>query len=69
MIQTIGIDVQCHIKYESNLGHKAIYNCAIPYLIALIMTSSEFSEDPKNEQINFWPERNLMTLNKMIINM
>ena len=40
----------------------------MPYLMALIMTGLEFSEDPENEQINPWPKRNLMALDKMIMN-
>ena len=41
-----------HIKYKSNPEHKIIYNSAMPYLMALMMTGSEFLEHPKNEQIN-----------------
>ena len=40
----------------------------MPYLMALIMTSPKFSENPKNEQINPWLEFNPMALNKMMIN-
>ena len=36
--------------------------------MALMMTGLEFSEDPKSEQINTWPERNPMALNKMMMN-
>lgn len=36
--------------------------------MALMMTGPEFSEDPKNEQINPWPERNPMALDKMMMN-
>lgn len=59
--------VPCRIKYKSNLGHKAVYNSPMPYFIAFMMISSEFSEDP-NEQINPWPKHNLMVLDKMMMN-
>lgn len=38
----------CRTKYEYNLGHKAIYNCAILYFTTLMMISSEILKDPKN---------------------
>lgn len=63
------IGVPCRTKYEFKVGHKAIYNCTMPYLIALMMTGPKFFEDLENEQINPWPERNPMVLNKMMMNM
>ncbi len=56
------------IKYESSPGHKAVYNCVMPYLTALMMTSPEILEDPKNEPINPWPERNPMALDRIMMN-
>ena len=55
-------------KYESNPGHKAVYNSVMPYLMALMMTGPEFFEDPKNEEINPWLKRNPIALDKMMIN-
>ena len=40
----------------------------MPYLMTLMMTGPEFSKEPENEQINFWPKRNPMALDKMIMN-
>ncbi len=68
MFRIIWTGVPRRTKYKSNLGHKAVYNCAMLYLMALMMTGPEFSEDPENEQINSWPERNPMSLDKMMIN-
>ena len=56
-------------KYKSNPEYKAVYNSAMPYFMALMMTGPEFSEDPENEQINPLPERNPMPLDKMMMNM
>lgn len=56
-----------YIKSKPNAGHKAVLNCTIPYLVALMITGFEFSEDPKNDQINLWPECNPMTVNKTIV--
>ena len=39
----------------------------MPYLVALMMTGPEFSEDPENDQINPWPERNPMALDKTMV--
>ncbi len=55
-------------KYEFSLGHKAIYNCIISYFIALMMTSLNVLEDPKNKLINPWPKRNIMALDRMMMN-
>ena len=60
--------VLCRTKYKSSLGHKAIYNCVMPYFTALMMTDPEVLEDPKNKSSNFWPECNPMTLNKIMMN-
>ena len=38
----------------------------MPHLTALMMTGPEFSEDPKNDQINAWPGRNLVALDGMM---
>ena len=55
-------------KYKSNLGHKAIYNCVISYLIVFMMTGPEILDDLENKQINLWPECNPIVLDRMIIN-
>ena len=55
------------IKFESSPGYKAVLNCAMPYLVALMMTGPKFSEDPENNQINQWPERNLMALDRTMV--
>lgn len=44
-----------YIKYQSNLKHKVFCHFAIQYLIAKIITSLEFFENQKNEQIKFCP--------------
>ncbi len=69
IFRTIWTGVPRCTKYKSHQGHKAVSNCAIPYLMSLMMTGPEFSEDPENEQINSWPERNSMALDKMMMNM
>ncbi len=69
MFRTIWTGVPRRTKYKSNQGHKAVYNCAMPYLMALMMTGPEFFEDPENEQIYPWPERNPIALDKMRMNM
>ncbi len=69
IIQTMQIGVPRRTKYESSPGHKAIHNCVMSYLTALIMTGPEVSEDPENKPINPWPERNPMTLNRMMMNL
>ena len=66
-LQTIWTSVPRRIKFKSSSGHKAVLNCAILYLMALIMTGPEFSEDPKNDQINSWPERNPMALDRTMV--
>lgn len=40
----------------------------MPYGKALMLTSLDISEDPKNELMNPWPEHNSIALNRMIIN-
>lgn len=65
--QTIWTRVLHYIKFKSSLEHKNMLNSAISSLKALMMISSEFWEDPKNNKINSWSERNLMVLNKTII--
>ena len=42
-------------------------NCAMLYIVALIMTGPEFLEDLKNNQINLLPERNPMALDRLIV--
>ncbi len=37
MFRTMWTGVPCRTKYESNPGHKIVYNCAIPYLMALMI--------------------------------
>ena len=68
IFQIMQTGVPRRTKYKSNLGHKAVYNSAIPYLMALMMTGSEFFEDPENEQINPWPKCNPMAQDKMMMN-
>lgn len=65
--QTMWTGVPRRIKFESSPGHKAVLNCAMPYLVALMMTGPEFSEDPENDQINPWPERNPMALDRTMV--
>ena len=60
--------VFCCTKYESSPSHKAVYNCVMPYLKALIMTGPEVSKDPENKQINPWPEHNSIALDRMMMN-
>lgn len=38
-----------NIKFESNLEHKTVYNWAMPYLMAPMMTSSKFLENLENK--------------------
>lgn len=38
-----------HTKYKFKAGYKTVYNCDMPYLMALMITGFEFSKDPKNE--------------------
>ncbi len=68
IIQMMWTGVPRHTQYESSLGHTAVYNCVIPYLTALIMTSPEILEVPENKPMNSWPKRNLMALDKMMMN-
>ncbi len=68
IIQTMSTGIPHRTKYESSPDHKAVYNCVIPYLTALMMTGPEVSEDPENKLINPWLERHPMTLNRMMIN-
>lgn len=56
-----------YTKFESSLGHKAIFNFIMPYFVIQIIISLEFSGDPENDQINLWPKRNPMTLNRIIM--
>ncbi len=37
--------------------------------MSLMMTGPEFSEDAENEQINTWPERNPIALDKIMMNL
>ncbi len=68
IIRTMWTGVPRRTKYESSPGHKAVYNCIMPYLTVLMITGPEVSEDPENESINAWPERNLMALDRMMMN-
>lgn len=63
------VRVLYHSKYESNLGHEIVYNYIISYLMTLVMIGPEFFEDPKNKQITFWPKRNQIILDKMMMKM
>lgn len=65
--RTIWSGVPRRTKFESNSGHKAVYDCAMPYLMALMMAGPKFSEDPENEQISPWPERNSMALDRTMV--
>ena len=38
------------------------------YLTMLIVTTPEVLEDLENDQINPWPKRNPMTLNRIMLN-
>ena len=50
--QTMWTGVPRCIKFESSPAHKAVLNCVMPYLVALMMIGPEFLEDPENDQIN-----------------
>lgn len=63
----MGISVAPYIKFEVNLEYEAIFNCAIPYLVALMIIGIEFLEDPENNLINPWPEGNTIVLDKIIM--
>ncbi len=65
--QTMWTGVPRHTKFESRPGHKAVLNCAMPYLVSLMITGPEFSEDPENDQINPWPEDNPMALDRTMV--
>lgn len=65
--QTMWTEIPHCTQFEYRLGHNAVPNCAMPYLVALIMTGPEFLEDSENNLINPWPERNSMALDKMMI--
>lgn len=62
------LGVPCRTKYESSLGYKSIYNCAIPHFIALIITGPKILEDPENNQTNLWFKRNPIVLNRIMLN-
>ncbi len=68
IIWTMWMGVPRRTKYESSPGHKAVYNCVMPYLTVLMMTGPKVSEDLENEPINPWPERNPMALDRMMMN-
>lgn len=61
------MDILYYTKFEFSLKYQAIFNCAIPYFIVLMMTGPEFSEDPENNKINLWPECKLMLLDKIMV--
>lgn len=65
--QTLWTGISCFTKFESSSGHKTVLNCAMLYLVALMMTGSKFLDDPKNDQINLWPEWKPMTLDKTMV--
>ncbi len=48
IIRIMWTGVPCRTKYEFSLVHKTVYNCVMPYLIALMMTGPEVSEDLEN---------------------
>ncbi len=47
------IGLPCYTKYKSSPDHKAVHNCVMPYLTALMMTGSKVLEDPENKIINY----------------
>lgn len=61
------MSVLYYTNFESSLEYKTVYNFAMPYLVALMMTGPKFLEDLENNQINLWPERNPMALDRIII--
>lgn len=65
--QTIWTSVPYYIKFKSRSRHNSVLNCDMPYLVALMMSGSEFSKNPENNQINLWPERNPMALDRMMV--
>lgn len=48
--QTMWLDIFYHIKYKYSPKHKAVYNCAIPYLTVLMIIGLEILNYPKNNQ-------------------
>ena len=66
-LQTMCTRLPRCIKFESSPGHKAVLNYAMPYLVALMMTGPEFLKDTETYQINPWPNRNFIALDKTII--
>lgn len=67
--QTIKLYILCCSKCKSSLEHKAVYNYAMLYLIALIIIDSKILEHPENNETNPWPEHNPIALNRIMLNM
>lgn len=43
------MDIPYCIKFNSNQGYKAGLNCAMLYLVVLIITGPKFSEELEND--------------------
>lgn len=56
-----------YTKLKSSLEYKVILDFAIPYLIAMIITSFEFSKNLKKNQNNLLLEHHLVTFDLIII--
>lgn len=66
--QIILFGISPYTKYNTNLGYKTIYNYVISYVNTTIIIGFEVFEKPENTQINLWPKHNLITLDKIMIN-
>ena len=55
------------IKFKSCLRNEAVLDFAISYLVVLMMTSLEFLEEAKNNQIKQQPKQNPMILDRTMV--
>lgn len=67
IFQTMCTSFLCHTKFESNLGHKGIFNCAMSYFVILMITDLEFSENLENDKINLGSDCNPMASNRTML--
>lgn len=59
--------ISYYTKFKSSSRHKTIFNCAMSYLVVLMMTSIEFLEDLENNQIKLYPKCSLIVLDWTMI--
>lgn len=64
--QTIQMRFLYHTKFKFNLKYKTLFNCTIPYFMALIITNFQFLKSFKNKPVNLQSKHNLMALDKII---